>query len=103
MRSPAPSGRPWLRISHHAERVRVAAALIGAGRVGPTPGIAPRRVPLGTLVARAPDAGRPEHIATSPEAVASTCRAVVELPREPRPLAALSDAEPACPAPDDRP
>src|SRR6476619_4600339 len=105
MRSPAPSGRPRLRTSHHADRVLVAAAFAGAGSVGPTPGIAPRRVqaPLGTLVARAPDAVRPQHVAAACEPVPSTRRAVVKPPRELRALAALTQAEPGRPGPDDRP
>src|SRR6476646_730414 len=105
MRSPAPSGRPRLRTSHQADRVLVAAAFAGAGSVGPTPGIAPRRVqaPLGTLVARAPDAVRPQHVAAAREPVPSTRRAVVQPPSELRALAALAQAEPGCPATDDRP
>src|SRR5947208_17075519 len=103
MRSPAPSGRPRLRTSHHADRARVAAALTDAGSVGPTPGIAPRRVQAAlTLVARAPDAVRAEDVAAPPEPVPSTGRAVVQLLRQRRALAALAQAEPGCPAPDDR-
>src|SRR5262245_52191619 len=92
---PERSGRPRLRTSHQAERVRVTPALTGGGSVAPTPGTPAFRVQApDTLVARAPDAARPQHVALPHHSAPQRRRAVVRLPRELRVLPAPAKVEP---------